>query len=85
MSVATFEGIVENGVVRLPEGIRLPERAVVFVVVPDGAADDKAEVIELPSLARRVQLSTPNLVRPEQAKDFSMEMEEVMEPTDAGI
>jgi hypothetical protein len=35
MSVTTFEGVVENGRVRLPEGVVLPEQQTVFVVVPD--------------------------------------------------
>ena len=34
MSVTTFEGVVENGRVRLPDGVILPERQTVFVVVP---------------------------------------------------
>jgi len=32
MSVATFEGVIENGLVRLPPGVVLPERQRVFVV-----------------------------------------------------
>lgn len=35
MSVATFECRVENGTIRLPEGIHLPDRKVVYVVVPE--------------------------------------------------
>lgn len=35
MGVRTFEGIVEQGQIRLPAAVRLPERAKVFVVVPD--------------------------------------------------
>jgi hypothetical protein len=35
MSVTTFEGVVENGRVRLPEGVVLPEQQTVLVVVPD--------------------------------------------------
>lgn len=34
MSVETFEGIVEKGQVRLPDGVVLPERKTVYVVVP---------------------------------------------------
>jgi hypothetical protein len=37
MAVATFEAVVENGQVRLPAGVVLPERQTVFVVVPDPA------------------------------------------------
>jgi hypothetical protein len=35
MSVTTFEGVIENGQIRLPAGVVLPERQIVFVVVPD--------------------------------------------------
>jgi hypothetical protein len=35
MSVTTFEGVIENGRVRLPEGVVIPEKQTVFVVVPD--------------------------------------------------
>ncbi len=35
MSVTTFQGIIENGQVRLPANIVLPEKAKVYIVVPD--------------------------------------------------
>ena len=35
MAVVTFEAVVENGQVRLPPDVVLPERQTVFVVVPD--------------------------------------------------
>ena len=35
MSVTTFPGIVENGLVRLAADVCLPENAKVYVVVPD--------------------------------------------------
>jgi hypothetical protein len=35
MGVRTFEGIVEQGQIRLPATVRLPERAKVYVVIPD--------------------------------------------------
>lgn len=34
MAVTTFEAVVENGQVRLPAGVVLPERQTVYVVVP---------------------------------------------------
>lgn len=37
MSVTTIEAIIENGQVRLPAGVVLPEHKVVFVVVPDAS------------------------------------------------
>ena len=42
MKVATFQGTVENGQIRLPAGVRLPEKVKVYVVIPD---------IEIPSFA----------------------------------
>jgi hypothetical protein len=59
-NVATFEGIVENGQIRLPENVRLPERTKVFVVIPNLAQ---------PSANR---LMSPRLVHSEQAQDFQM-------------
>jgi len=58
MRVATFEGFVENGQIRLPMSIRLPEKARVYVVVPD---------LEVPSVP---YIGSPRLVHPEQAADF---------------
>ena len=60
MNVATFEGIVENGQISLPDNIRVPERTKVYVVIP---GEDQ------PSATR---LMSPRLVHPEQAKDFEI-------------
>jgi hypothetical protein len=59
MSVATVEGIIENGQVRLPPNIHLPERAKVFVVIPG---------IVQPTVTPYI--GSPRLVHPEQAADF---------------
>lgn len=37
MSPTTFEAVVENGQVRLPPGVVLPERQTVLVVVPEAS------------------------------------------------
>ena len=58
MSVTTIEGIVENGQIRMPSSIRLPERAKVYVVVPDAKVQSAAYV------------GSPRLVHPNQAADF---------------
>lgn len=42
MPVTTIEGVIENGQVRLPAGVVLPERSVVYVIVPGTAAPDRA-------------------------------------------
>lgn len=64
MSVTTIEGVVENGQIRLPTSVRLPEKAKVYVVVPD---------VEVPSIA---YVGSPRLVHPEQAADFRKEIVE---------
>ena len=38
MSVTTIEGVIENGQVRLPMGVVIPERKIVYVIVPGSDA-----------------------------------------------
>jgi hypothetical protein len=64
MKVATFEGFVEGGRVRLSGGVHLPEKARVYVVVPDVEATPTATI------------ASPRLARPEQASDFVKEVVE---------
>ena len=64
MRVTTFEGIVENGQIRLPATVRLPERAKVYVVIPD---------VEIQTVA---YVGSPRLVHAEQAADFKKEVVE---------
>jgi hypothetical protein len=71
MKVATYEGFIENGKVRLPDNIHLPEKAKVYVIVP---------AVEVESFAH---IRSPRLVHPEQAKDFKKEV--IQEISDAGI
>lgn len=71
MKVATYEGFIENGKVRLPDNIHLPEKAKVYVIVPN---------VEIESLA---YMRSPRLVYPEQAEDFKKEVTQVI--NDAGI
>lgn len=56
MPVTTFQATIENGQVRLPANVNLPEKATVYVVVPDfehdanGKKFDLAEMIsQMPS------------------------------------
>lgn len=72
MNVATYEGVVENGMVRLPDSIHLPERAKVYVVVPNGGAESSPAMIR-----------SPRLVRPEQAEEFKKEV--IREIDDASV
>ena len=71
MSVVTYEGIVENGQIRLKDEVSLPENARVYVLVPGGAENPVARI------------ATPRLVDPRDAVRFEMEI--VEEPADAGV
>ncbi len=62
MGVRTFEGIVEHGQIRLPATIRLPEKAKVYVIIPDLEARTEGVV------------GSPRLVHLEQAVDFKKEV-----------
>lgn len=64
MSVITFEGVVENGQIRLKANVLLPDKTKVYVVVPD---------IQVEQV---VHIFTPRLAHPEQAVDFKMEIVE---------
>lgn len=63
MSVSTFEGIVENGRIRLRDNVTLPEKARVYVIIPD-----------LESAPPKARVYSPRLVHPEQANDFTKEV-----------
>ena len=65
MRISTFEGIVENGSIRLRENVTLPEKARVYVVIPDFEPGPRA------------RLYSPRLAHPEQASDFAKEIVEV--------
>ena len=71
MKVTAFEGVVENGQIRLPTDVRLPDKAKVYVVVPD---------VEVKPIAC---IGSPRLVHPEQLADFKKEV--VEESHDAGL
>lgn len=64
MSIKTIEAIVENGHIRLPSPLNLPEKARVYVLVPDNAATSVSYV------------GSPRLANPEQAADFQKEVTE---------
>ncbi len=65
MTIPTFEGIVENGQIRLRDNVTLPENSRVYIVVP---ALESIEPARAPS---------PRLVHPEQAHDFAKQILEV--------
>lgn len=62
MSVITYEGIIEDGQIKLAPSVHLPNHTKVYVVVPE------APEIELP------RVSSPRLKYPEQITDFKMEI-----------
>ena len=62
MGIATFEGVVEQGQIRLKSGVQLPEKTKVFVIVPDIRIE------------RGVRIHSPLLAHPEQAADFELEI-----------
>ncbi len=35
MALTTYEGVIEKGKIRLEAGVKLPENAKVYVIVPD--------------------------------------------------
>jgi hypothetical protein len=69
--LTTYEGIVENGCVRLPSSVGLPENTRVYVFVPE------TEDFSAPSVV------SPHLVHPEQLKDFEKQI--VEDTTDAHV
>ena len=66
MSVVTFEGIVEHGQIRLKDDVRLPEKAQVYVIVPDIQFNLHIE--------QGARVYSPRLAHPEQAADFKMQV-----------
>lgn len=71
MKVTAFEGVVENGQIRLKTNVFLPDKTKVYVVVPDFETKQV------------VHIYSPRLVHPEQAGDFKKEIVEA--PPDAGL
>ena len=71
MSVTTFEGVVENGRICLPADIYLPEKAKVYVIIPNGAVPPPAF------------LASPRLVHPHEAIAFEKEV--IQETPHAGV
>ncbi len=71
MNITTFEGTVENGQIRLPANVHLPERARVYVVIPGQEVSSPAYV------------GSPRLANPAQAIEFQKEV--IQEAPDAGL
>lgn len=71
MSVATFEGVIEHGQIKLAGNVQLPENTRVYILVPG---------IQIEEIAH---LRSPRLAKPEQAADFVLGITE--EPEHAGV
>ena len=54
MPIATFQGTVEKGQVKLAADVRLPEKAKVYVVVPDFEESANGEKFNLAELVSRM-------------------------------
>ena len=62
MTIPTFEGIVENGQIRLRDDVMLPDNTKVYVVIPNLDFIPETHVY------------SPRLVHPEQGCDFVKEL-----------
>ena len=71
MKVVAFEGVVDDGQIRLQPEVRLPNKTRVYVVVPEL---ETQRVAHVPS---------PRLAHPEQAADFKKAIVETR--PDAGV
>jgi hypothetical protein len=67
MSITAFEGIIENGQIRLPHHLNLPEQLKVYVIIPSYNIEPSAE-------NSVYHLYTPHLAHPAQAQDFAKEI-----------
>lgn len=71
MKVTAFKGIVENGQIRLPVDVKLPESAEVYVIILPIESSPTAYI------------GSPRLVHKEQIEDFRMEV--IEEAQNAGL
>jgi hypothetical protein len=71
MKVTAFKGIVENGQIRLPRDVKLPEWAEVYVII--------LNIESVPT----AYIGSPRLVHKEQIEDFRMEV--IEEPQNASL
>ena len=59
MHIAAYEGVIENGQIKLMSNVRLPEKTKVYVVVPD---------------MQVAHIYSPRLAHPEQAAGLKMKV-----------
>ncbi len=65
MQVITIQGVIENGQIKLTETIEIPEKTVVYVVVPN--IEPK----------RNPRIMSPHLVDKDRMNDFEREIIEL--------
>jgi hypothetical protein len=66
MAVTAIEATIEKGQLRLPENVRLPERAKVYLVI----TEEETEGVELPPLPPVVHIRSPRFANPQDAAHF---------------
>lgn len=64
MEVTTFQGVIENGTIQLGENVRLPEKTIVYVIVPN--SENK----------RVPRIMSPHFANKEDAKLFVKTVED---------
>jgi hypothetical protein len=62
MKTTTYEAVVENGQIKLPATLHLPDHTKILIVVPDAEAISAAHIY------------SPRLAHPDQAADFTKEV-----------
>ena len=62
MGSVALEGVVENGQIRLLSSVRLPEKAKVYILIPEAEVRTGAYI------------GSPRLAHPEQAADFEKQV-----------
>ena len=70
MQVTAFEGIIENGQIRLKTNVNLPEKMTVYVIIPGYEAE------------KTFHIYSPRLAHPKQAIDFKKEIIEELSDGD---
>jgi predicted DNA-binding antitoxin AbrB/MazE fold protein len=65
MGITTIQGVIENGQIKLNEPVNLPEKKIVYVIIPDFDGKTVKQVL------------SPRLVNSKQAKDFIKKVEEI--------
>jgi hypothetical protein len=68
MKVIAFEGVVENGCIKVPADISVPENTKVYIVVPTFSDEGVKQTFHIRS---------PRLVNPEDASAFIMEVSDI--------